>query len=90
MDSTVLDEVYGFPCERGFVGVLSGEKMTITIDAWTLWPIHLGIFGFGAGLYELGQRKGLETAERLYATLLNRIVDRTISTLEGDENVEGK
>jgi len=44
--------------------------------------------GFGAGLYELGQRKGLEEAERLYAPLLNRIADRTISTLEGEENVK--
>jgi hypothetical protein len=62
---------------------------TITIDWWTIFPIALGFVGVCLAFYELGQRKGLETAEKLYAPLLNRIADRTISTLEGEEDVEG-
>lgn len=80
MDSTILDALYGFPCERRFVGVLSGEKMTIIIDWWIIFPIALGFVGACLAFYEFGQRKGLETAEKLYAPLLNRIADMIDTT----------
>jgi hypothetical protein len=54
--------------------------MTLTIDVWYLLPLCLCLFGGGVGLYERGQRKGLEAAEKLYEPLMNALDSR----LEGD------
>jgi hypothetical protein len=90
MDSAVLDEMYGISRKSRFVGVLSGEEKTITIDWLGALMYSITVIFVGIGIHERGQRKGLEEAERLYASLLNMIADRTNSTLEGEENVERK
>lgn len=63
-----------------------GEQMTITID---LPFMVLGVFFLlliVSIAYERGQRVAWEAAEKLYAPLLDKIADRTISTIESEDN----
>ena len=57
--------------------------MTLTIDAWTVFPMLLAFLGLGLGLYERGQRKGLKDAEELYEPLIEAMRVRL-----GEENDE--
>ena len=50
--------------------------MTITIDVWTLIPCALAVLFIGGGIYERGQRKGLEEAEELYEPLIKALESR--------------
>jgi hypothetical protein len=58
--------------------------MTITIDVWFLLPLCGCLFCGGVGLYERGQRKGIEAAEKLYEPLMKELKSR----LGGDETNE--
>lgn len=49
--------------------------MTLTIDIWFLLPLGISLFGLGIGLYERGQIKGLEEAEKMYDPLMKSLTN---------------
>jgi hypothetical protein len=56
----------------------------VTIDVWLLLPIAVGMFGLCMGLYERGQRKGMEEAENLF----NPIIEKMLAKLNLKENID--
>jgi hypothetical protein len=58
--------------------------MIITINLWELLPGAIAVFCVGCGIYERGQRKAWEAAEKLYSPLLGKIAGLTNSSLDSE------
>jgi cbb3-type cytochrome oxidase subunit 3 len=59
--------------------------MTITIDLLFIVLATFFLVAIVFVAYERGQRTAWEAAENLYAPLLDKIADRTISAIESEE-----